>query len=185
MSFNPNGYWVDRGRTYWNEERLNAEFFRVQEQFIADTISEFRPLSIVEVGCGYGRITKVLADRLPETKMLGVDLSVHQIDRARTYCTSPNVQFECGDVCWYSDFPQTDLVLAVEFFLHIPPRTLIYMLDRLIKITPILIHDYDREWGDASSQHVFNHDYRSLYNSLGLKCREVHSTQHSLMVVEC
>lgn len=44
---------------------------------------EFRPDSILELGCGTGHLTRVLAERLPESSILATDLSEAMLKHAR------------------------------------------------------------------------------------------------------
>lgn len=50
---------------------------------------------VLEVGCGAGRVTTALASVFP--KIVAVDVSPAMLERARTLCTAPNVEFVEGD----------------------------------------------------------------------------------------
>src|ERR1044071_9412671 len=86
--FNVNEYWLKRGRTYIREERLDLVYHRLQERFLFDVLGEARlPMrTILELGCGFGRITRLLAHHFPDTKITALDLSPEQLEYARTYC---------------------------------------------------------------------------------------------------
>jgi ubiquinone/menaquinone biosynthesis C-methylase UbiE len=55
---------------------------------------------LLDIGCGNGKITAAIADRIPEGSVLGVDPSQNMIDFARAnYGTEahPNLHFDLGD----------------------------------------------------------------------------------------
>lgn len=61
---------------------------------------EIRPrIKAIDLGCGTGELTRVLADTLPESDVTGLDSSVQMLDAARAAAfASPNLRFEQGDV---------------------------------------------------------------------------------------
>jgi trans-aconitate methyltransferase len=55
---------------------------------------------VLDVGCGNGKITAAIAERIPQGSVLGVDPSRNMIDFAREHygpSTHPNLRFELGD----------------------------------------------------------------------------------------
>jgi len=61
--FNVNEFWLNRGREGSAEEPRYAEYHRLQEQFLLQILRQ-GPLpmrTIIELGCGSGRITRLLA----------------------------------------------------------------------------------------------------------------------------
>ncbi|MHA7275741.1 trans-aconitate 2-methyltransferase [Arthrobacter sp. Hz1] len=62
-------------------------------------ISHPAPHVIVDLGCGPGDQTRLLADRWPEAQVLGLDSSPDMVERARdSPDLPPNLRFEVGDV---------------------------------------------------------------------------------------
>jgi len=61
---------------------------------------EIRPhIKAVDLGCGTGELTRVLADTLPNSDMIGLDSSHQMLDAARAASySSPSLQFEQGDL---------------------------------------------------------------------------------------
>jgi arsenite methyltransferase len=81
---------------------------------------------IIEVGCGPGFYARSLAARFPETSVLGIDDSKHQLDYARVRAMEHglgNCKFECGNVL---DLTQPDnafeVVIASRLFTVLPER---------------------------------------------------------------
>jgi len=62
----------------------------IQEEFLLDHLDSLNKFhSVLEWGCGFGRITKLMLTRYSEIQeYLAVDLSPHQIANAKTYLDS-------------------------------------------------------------------------------------------------
>src|SRR5712671_6123658 len=123
--FDVNRYWLERGRTYSQEERLGLEYHRIQERFLIDVLRQGHVPTgrILELGCGFGRITKLLAENFSNSQITALDLSPDQLSNARRNCSDcPNVRFEQYDFYSGQPFPGNgyDVAIAIEVFLHHP-----------------------------------------------------------------
>src|SRR2546426_3988214 len=125
--FNVNQYWLERGQGYVREG-LAHEFHLLQERFLLEILRASRlPMGrLLEIGCGFGRITRLLAETFADAHITAVDLSPDQLLNARSYCRlSPNISFQLFDIYSGAPFPAADYdtVVAVEVFFHHPaPR---------------------------------------------------------------
>src|SRR5437660_7231958 len=82
MSYIPHEYWFKHGRTYKDEFRYNKNF-ELQEKILIDYLKDVSSSfsSVLEVGCGFGRITKLLLSHFPNiTEYFAIDLSPDQIE---------------------------------------------------------------------------------------------------------
>jgi 2-polyprenyl-3-methyl-5-hydroxy-6-metoxy-1,4-benzoquinol methylase len=86
--------------------------------FAVELIRERRPESLLDVGCGDGRLLNMLQG-LP-IKMLGVDLSPRAISLAQAM--NPNLDFLCRDVADLEE--QYEMVTILEVLEHIPDETM-------------------------------------------------------------
>jgi SAM-dependent methyltransferase len=173
-TFNVNEYWMERGREYIAED-FPAEYHRLQERFLIETLKatgvSFQ--RILDVGCGFGRITRLLADHFPDATITAVDLSVEQLENARRYCEGrSNVVFLPYD--FYSSAPlpggSHDLAVAIEVFLHHPASFLQQLLQRLAAACHSIVNiDWSEDWPWPRPEHVWIHDYSVLYRTLGLE----------------
>jgi trans-aconitate 2-methyltransferase len=67
------------------------------------------PSSVVDLGCGPGNLTALLARRWPAATVRGVDSSREMVDRART--TAPHLDVELADLrTWQTETPVDVLV---------------------------------------------------------------------------
>jgi len=58
---------------------------------------DVRPnLKVVDLGCGTGELTRQLADKLPNSKVTGLDASAEMLEKAASFST-PNLIFEQGN----------------------------------------------------------------------------------------
>jgi len=64
-------------------------------------VDAHRPRTVVDLGCGPGNLTRLLADRWPEARVSGVDSSPAMVTTARGL--ESGVQFEVGDVRTWTD----------------------------------------------------------------------------------
>ena len=169
-----NTYWNKRGRTYGAESRLAGHYHRLQESFLIDVLklSGVPCRRILEIGCGFGRMTKVLADAFPDSAITALDLSEDQLANARTYCWDcDNVTLARHDL--YSDQPfpggRFDLAIAVEVFLHHPNGAVRAFINRIAESVDDVVNiDWCEDWQAPISDHVWMHNYRLLYREAGL-----------------
>ncbi len=73
---------------------------------------------IVDVGCGPGNSTELLAERYPDTDILGIDNSPAMLEAARRRL--PNSRFEMADANHWTPGPDVDLVFANATYQWIP-----------------------------------------------------------------
>ncbi len=71
----------------------------VYERFVEELMSRMpNPYNLIDVGCGPGHVTELLAKRLPQGKVIGIDLSDVLIDIAREKRkTLANLEFVIGN----------------------------------------------------------------------------------------
>jgi trans-aconitate 2-methyltransferase len=79
-----------------------------------DLVERVRPrdaMRVVDLGCGTGELTALLAERLPGSTVLGIDSSPSMLERARPRA-SERVRFEPGDVARFDRVGEYDLVFS-------------------------------------------------------------------------
>ncbi len=106
---------IDDGKSF----RLHRELtwgldYMTYVSFIAELIGRNHPESLLDVGCGDGRLIHMIKSLVP--RISGVDLSERAIAFARAF--NPDVDFLCGDVAQVSE--KYAWVTLVEVMEHIP-----------------------------------------------------------------
>lgn len=84
---------------------------------VIDLVSSYRPHSLLDVGCGDGKlIFELLRRPIRPGRLLGIDLSERAIAFARAFC--PDADFRCEDVANLSE--QFEVITLVQTLEHIP-----------------------------------------------------------------
>jgi len=87
----------DQGSIWGNEP---GELARIALQYLDDNLPPAVPLTVLDLGCGYGRDSFLYARR-PDFQVLGIDRSETAIARAREGARAAGlsrVEFRCGDL---------------------------------------------------------------------------------------
>jgi len=110
-------------------------------------------------GCGYG--SALLAERHPDKQVTGVDIDPAAIAYARQHYQLPNLRYVCADAESFAATQRFDSIVSLETIEHLPnPRQLVANYARLlaaggrviasVPITPTLdgnphhLHDFSR-----------------------------------------
>ncbi len=136
-------------------------------------ISSF--LTVLEVGCGFGRITKILLSNFPDIKeYIAVDLSPHQIENAKRYVKQiknrkGNTQFIVSDIQSLQIDKKYDLVIASEVLMHILPSEIEKVMRKLVDISNqhvVNIDWYEEKTPIKAAPHNFIYQYEKIYQDM-------------------
>jgi SAM-dependent methyltransferase len=94
-------------------------------------ISPFVKNSIVEIGCGYGRLCEAFSSQF----YLGLDINPEAIEQARLL--HPNYRFE--PIHYIDNYPPADVYLAYTVLLHVDDRAIQDCIAKLCAAAPIVI----------------------------------------------
>ena len=82
---------------------------------------------VLDVGCGDGYVTRLIASRVPDGSVLGVDPSPRMIEVARAADDQlTNVSFQLGDVTTMAFGPDFDLVVSFNALHWVPDQETAY-----------------------------------------------------------
>jgi SAM-dependent methyltransferase len=201
--YNPKDYWIEQGRVYKNNFRYNNKF-ELQERLLIEyltsnlfpsTYSEVAPvkLSVLEVGCGFGRITKLLLANFGKSikKYVAVDMSPDQIRNTRQFVEDPylngkattttaddngsrndndRLEFIVSDIQSMQSTDASkqryDLVIACEVLLHVLPSEIeqaVHLLTEMSNKHIINVDWYEEEVPKKIAPHNFIHRYEEIY----------------------
>lgn len=90
-----------------------------------------RPRRVIDLGCGPGNSTELLAQRWPDAEVIGVDNSPAMLEQARARL--PGLRFELADLASWTPPEGTDLLFANAVFQWVPDHldVLARLLDKL------------------------------------------------------
>ena len=132
--------------------------------------------SIVDVGCGDGRITKELSETFNTKKILGIDYSSKAINLAKAL--NPNISFLNIDIISEKLKEKFDAITLIEVFEHIP----LDLCEDFAKALPDLLNDNGKIYLTVPHQnkilqdkHFQHFNYKSLtkYFEKNFKITEV------------
>lgn len=118
----PRRYWTLRGGDDYFREQEGQPARSRRAAWIAGRLARYEPHSVLEVGCGYGKLLRELRRRL-DVPLVGVDFSPTQLEHARGYL-GPGADVELllgrGEQLPFPD-GSFDMVVTSAVILHNPP----------------------------------------------------------------
>lgn len=160
--------WGERYRKDFETEREGLRRYRKQEAKLRRVLSKLPFRSFVEIGCGFGRITRYLLQ--PGVTGCISDISPDQLRAARTYLGTsiPMVRGD-GEFLPFRE-RSADLVLASEVLMDLPPDEMRRALAEMARVARRYIVNLD--WYARHPTRTvrgldWSHDYPSAYMALG------------------
>lgn len=154
--FNPLAYWRQRGERY-EANFVEDERYRAQETALLGVLAGLEFTSVLDVGCGFGRIAEVVLERWPSVLYTGIDLSAAQVAAARRRV--PQAHFVRSTLRDFAPRRRWDVVLAVEFLMHVPPWQLPAAIAKLQALSRRHIITLDWDQPGQAEAHNWRHDY--------------------------
>ncbi|MHC5542480.1 class I SAM-dependent methyltransferase [Singulisphaera rosea] len=118
----PRNYWTLRGGEEYFREQEGQEARSRRSEWIARRVASYRPTSILEIGCGYGKQIAAIRREI-DVPVFGVDFSPSQLRRGREYLSEfreVSLALANGEALPFAD-QSFDLVLTSAVILHNPP----------------------------------------------------------------
>ena len=172
-------YWRNRGKGYINEFKKHGFFtrryFKRQELALLQVLKGLEFETVLEVGCGFGRITKLVLDNFPlVAKIKAIDISPQQIESCRSYLSdnTGKVELSAGLVQDLEAGENSyDLVFAAEVLMHIPFDEIQVVLAKMVRTARkyVINLDWHGPAGKDLQGYCFAHDYSALYSNLGIE----------------
>lgn len=126
----------------------------------------------MELGCGFGRITKLLLTRYSQIQeYFAVDLSPHQIENTKTYLDSiiflhKGLEFQVSNIQSFKSEKKYDLVILSEVLMHILPSEIDSVIGNSVSLSNkhiINIDWFEEVLPQKIAPHNFIHPYELLY----------------------
>jgi SAM-dependent methyltransferase len=118
----PRKYWTLRGGDDYFREQEGQPGRTRRAEWIAEQLAQYRPRSVLEVGCGYGKLLREIRYRLA-VPLMGLDFSPTQLQQARQFLDEQdNIELILGrgENLPFAD-ASFDMVLTSAVILHNPP----------------------------------------------------------------
>lgn len=186
-------YWQNRGKDYLgefdNQKKVTEIRYKRQEQQLIFCLKPYlgnKNINMLEIGCGFGRITKLLLNNFSFSNYDAFDLSIEQINNAKTYVNDSRVNFLNKDVFSFTPETKYDVVSAFEVFMHIPFIDIEKVIHKYSKITNQFIN---LDWSVKTEPKIsgecycFQHDYEKIYHEAGFDKVIVFKLKDSLLSV--
>jgi SAM-dependent methyltransferase len=178
MSYIPQEYWFRHGKTYKEEFQYNKKF-ELQEKILIEYLKSVSPFSTVfELGCGFGRITKLLLSNFSNiTEYVAIDLSPHQIENAKEF-VRPTIEtkqqnlslnFMVSSIQSFQIQKKYDLVMASEVLMHVLPSEIEDVIRKIVSVSDehvVNIDWYEERPTTKAAPHNFVHLYERIYTNL-------------------
>ena len=159
MSYVPSVYWTERGRTFEEEARARG-WHDAQDTVLAALLARLHYRSVLDVGCGFGRVAAAIERDRTWTRYTGLDVSPDLVAGARA--AVPTGEFICTDLATWEPTRQWDLVLAISVLGHLLPDDVPIVTGRLAHAArrDLVVMDWDAV--GQQTEYQFGHDYRAL-----------------------
>jgi SAM-dependent methyltransferase len=132
----PHKYWTLRGGDDYFREQEGQTARSLRALWLADRLAIYRPTSVLEVGCGYGKVLGELRRRL-DIPLVGIDFSRTQLDQARRFLGddgSIDLLLCRGERLPFADH-SFDMVVTSAVILHNPPAIADRIRREVIRVT--------------------------------------------------
>jgi len=183
-------YWKKRGIGYYDELKEPTKYeqarLKIQEVRVINLLNSHKFNSILEVGCGFGRYTKILYSLLKPQNYVAIDISKKQIENAKKYVGEKKIEFHCSKIQNFSTDQKFDLVFASEILMHIDFQDIKQVIQKLVSLSKnkiISIDWYDKNRiGEESGGYCFIHDYQTIFKNYKVKSIKIHPIPISLQL---
>jgi SAM-dependent methyltransferase len=180
MPYIPNEYWFERGKKYRQEFRYNKNS-ELQERTLIGYLKNNLPSSsfsrVLELGCGFGRITKLLLSEFPNiVEYVAIDLSPDQIENAKEFVKPAidtkernPVNFVVSDIQSFQNENKYDLVISAEVLMHVLPSEIEGVMTKFVGLSNehiINIDWYEKRPPWNVAPHNFIHQYERIYRNM-------------------
>ncbi len=168
----PQAYWTLRGGIDYFREQEGQPGRAARADWLADRIAAYRPTSVLEIGCGYGKQLRAIRRVLPDVPLVGIDFSPSQLAMAERYLAGVEgvtLLQGSGDALPFSD-GSFDLVLTSAVILHNAPAVADRIRREVIRVgRRFAAHNEDTD----VSYNRYGYDTAAWYRAADVELAEV------------
>lgn len=162
-------YWIKRGKRYKDEFAKHTpraeQIFQYQEKRLLEELDKLKFDTVLEVGCGFGRITKLISNTYHPSLYDAFDVSPDQIENAKKL--NLNVNYSVVTIKDFVPKITYDLVIVSEVLMHIPFSDIFETMKKLDIMTAKYLVNID--WflpKQIQKDYCYSHDYPKYYRNL-------------------
>lgn len=152
---------------YWKKENEDKDNFKLQSEIFMNELKKIEFKSILDYGCGYGRILKLIETNFPNRRIYGCDISRHQINNAKKYL---NNRSKCD--LFYVNGKEIskpdnsyDLIFTVDVLLHQTHDLIDIVRKELLRVSKryILIFETNFTVEEVKNDNLNNKFEKTIY----------------------
>lgn len=170
LNYNPKKYWQERGEIFHKENPYHESRYRIQEKKLLEYLSKLEFKTVLEVGCGFGRITKLLLENFEIDEYHATEYSPNLVEQTKMNVYKfKNINFTAGMIQDLEIEKKYDLVLGVEVLMHIKPEEVLKAIQKLVSFSKkhiVNVDWYDEPKPKIHARHNFVHDYEKMYQAI-------------------
>ena len=183
----PHNYWKEHGKTYFTNFKYNEDF-KKQETKLLDELNKIKFQTVLEYGCGFGRITKLINENFKPINYTAFDISVEQLNNAQKFCDCDNINFSESTIENFEPDQKYDLVVGSEVLMHVKPENIEEYIKKIVGWSKKYILSIDVTHTEGIlSNHNFIHPYKKLYEEYGIvnesKIKMTNGTQSIFLLI--
>jgi SAM-dependent methyltransferase len=162
----PRVYWTMRGGDDYFREQEGQAARSQRACWMAERLASYRPDSILEIGCGYGKLLGELRHRL-DVPLVGVDFSWTQLHQAQQFLEGLDgiqTTLARGERLPFPD-GSFDMVVTSAVILHNPPAAAERIRDEILRVARrFAAHNEER----GLSYNRYGYDTAAWYRERGI-----------------
>ncbi len=136
----------ERAMAYEGGEHPKHRLMKYHDFFVDNIAPDSH---VVDIGCGYGAVSRTVARNVPGAKVFGVEIDRERFEQACSSDNPPNLKFIHGDAFEVLPEGAADTVILSNVLEHIERRT--DFLKRVVSVLSpakmlIRVPSFEREW---------------------------------------
>jgi len=169
-------FWLKKGKKWYKGEHKRYPLLEVPEY-----LEKIEFNSVLEFGCGAGRISKLLLDKFKVDDYVAFDISPDQINHAKEQCKEHQADFQVSTIQKFVSDKKFDLVIGTGVLGHIHPNDIMQVIQHLLSFTKKNFIHVDAEpfqpvWKNYNSKfnraiHTYRHDWNQIYRDINLNSK--------------
>ena len=183
MPYSPENYWTNRGKNYFEEAQkgkreLPDSSREIVYRALIEALNRVSFNSLVEVGCGFGRNLKIIADSFSNKTLRGTDFSTEMLATAKDYLKLySKIKVEKQDTRNLSFGNNSfDVVFSCESLLHIPKEGIRKAVGEMVRVSKKYILLIEPDLARTPffqrffhAKQVSFHNYPNLFRDAGME----------------